>query len=269
MLRIATWNVNSLAARMERLEEWLRYAEPDVLCLQETKMSDQAFPAARFADLGYQAVHHGNGRWNGVAILARSDVTDVARAFSGEDPDTVAECRIIAATCQGIRIMSVYAPNGRSVGSEHYEAKLQWPARLHDEIASTCDPRQLLAVCGDFNIAPDDRDVWDPLQFTGSTHVTEPERRALGRLLDWGLVDVLRSHYDTGGIFTWWDYRGGGFHRHHGMRIDLVLATRALAARSTFVLVDRNARKGPRPSDHAPMLVDIEEAPDAVSNELR
>lgn len=242
---------------MERLEEWIGYAKPDVLCLQETKMSDEAFPAGAFANLGYEGAHHGNGRWNGVAILARAGISDVSKAFAGERPDEVAECRIIAATCEGIRIMSVYVPNGRSVGSEHYDAKLQWLSRLRNEIASTCDPRQPLALCGDFNVAPDDRDVFDPRQFVGSTHVSEAERTALGQVLEWGLVDVLRAHHDDGGIFTWWDYRGGGFHRHHGMRIDLVLATHALADRSTFVLIDRNARKGPRPSDHAPMLVDF------------
>ena len=256
--RLATWNVNSLGARIERVEEWLEYAQPDVLCLQETKMSDESFPALEFASLGYEAVHHGNGQWNGVAILSRVGLGDVRKAFTGENPDTVAECRIIAATCQGIRVFSVYVPNGRSVGSEHYQAKLAWMSRLRHEISGAFKPDGLVAVCGDFNIAPDDRDVWDPLHFEGSTHVTESERAALNELLDWGFVDVFRSHHSDGDLFTWWDYRGGGFHRHHGMRIDLVLATQELARSSTFALVDRNARKGQRPSDHAPVLVDFE-----------
>ncbi|MGH9063619.1 MAG: exodeoxyribonuclease III [Acidimicrobiales bacterium] len=258
-MRIATWNVNSLKARLTRVEEWLRYARPDVLCLQETKLADGAFPALAFSALGYESAHHGNGRWNGVAVLSRVGLEDVTAAFSGQDPDQVAEARIVSASCGGVRVASVYVPNGRSVGSEHYEAKLAWLSELHRHLEATCHPAGALAVCGDFNIAPDDRDVWDPARFEGATHVSGPERAALARLEEWGLVDAFRARHEEGGLFSWWDYRAGDFHEHRGMRIDLVLLTRALADRVTFALIDRFARKGRQPSDHAPVLVDVED----------
>jgi exodeoxyribonuclease-3 len=258
-VRIATWNVNSLKARMPWVEEWLAYAKPDVLCIQETKLADSSFPSMAFSSLGYESAHHGDGRWNGVAVLSRVGLKDVERGF-GTKADTEG-CRLIAATCGGVRVMSAYAPNGREVGSTHYAAKLEWFAELRSYLERRCDPDGLVALCGDMNVAPEDRDVWDPVALEGSTHVTEAERAALRALLDWGLTDVFRLHHKEGGLYSWWDYRDGAFHRHRGMRIDLLLVSRELARRASFSLVDRNARKALRdakPSDHAPVFVDVE-----------
>ncbi|HUC37280.1 MAG TPA: exodeoxyribonuclease III [Acidimicrobiales bacterium] len=255
-MRIATWNVNSLGARLPRVEEWLEYAQPDVLCMQETKVPDAAFPAMAFSALGYESAPHGDGRWNGVALLSRVGLEEVHRGFDGGADEQ--GCRIVSATCGGVRVHSVYVPNGRSVDSEHYVAKLEWLEELRAALERTCKPSEAVAVCGDFNVAPEDRDVWDPAAVEGSTHVTEPERQALGALEDWGLVDVFRVLYPQPDLFTWWDYRAGNFHKHIGMRIDLLLFSRTLADRSTYALVDRNARKGKQPSDHAPVLVDVE-----------
>jgi exodeoxyribonuclease-3 len=255
-MRLATWNVNSLTARMPRVEEWIGLHEPDILCLQETKQADTAFPAMAFASLGYQSVHHGDGRWNGVAIVSRVGLEDPTTGLGAAEDGS--GTRIVAATCGGIRVHSVYVPNGRVVGSEHYEAKLAWLARLRHYLDERCDPAAEVAVCGDFNVAPDDRDVWDPAAFVGATHVSEPERQALGALYDWGLVDVFRRHHDEGGVFSWWDYRAGDFHQGRGMRIDLILLTAGLAERSVSARVDRDARKGKKPSDHAPVVVDLD-----------
>ncbi|MCL4313317.1 MAG: exodeoxyribonuclease III [Actinobacteria bacterium] len=257
-MRLATWNVNSLNARMPRVEEWLDYASPDILCLQETKLTDEAFPTERFAELGYESVHHGSGRWNGVAILSRIGLTDSSYGFGDDDPYASGECRLLSARCGSIVVLSVYVPNGREVGSEYYEAKLLWLSHLQEYLAKRFDPMSMLAVCGDFNIAPTDKDLWDPAFFEGHTHVTEPERRSLEELLSWGLVDVFRLHRPESGLYSWWDYRGGDFHQHRGMRIDLILTTESLAKRSRWVLIDRNARKGRQPSDHAPVVVDFD-----------
>jgi len=257
-MRIATWNVNSLKVRMPRVEEWLGYARPDILCLQETKLSDSAFPSLAFAGLGYESVHCGQGQWNGVAILSRVGVEAVVAGFSDQATDETVEARLLWATCGGVRVASVYVPNGRSVGSEHYEAKLAWLDRLRRHIETACDPADPLAVCGDFNVAPDDRDVWDPTKLHGGTHVSPPERDAVAALNRWGLVDVFRRRYDDDRLYSWWDYRAGDFHQHRGLRIDLVLATPPLADRATYALIDRFARKGKLPSDHAPLLVDFE-----------
>ena len=254
-MRIATWNVNSLKTRMARVEEWLEYARPDVLCMQETKLADAAFPYGAFATLGYEAAHFGDGRWNGVALASRVGLEDVALGF-GDDTDEQG-CRLVAATCSGVRVHSVYVPNGRSVGSEHYEAKLAWLERLRARLEERCDPADAVAVCGDFNVAPEDRDVWSPAAFEGETHVTVPEREAVAALEAWGLVDAFRLQYDQDGLFTWWDYRAGNFHKRQGLRIDLVLVTKLLAGRFRYALMDRNARKGQQPSDHAPVFVDL------------
>jgi exodeoxyribonuclease-3 len=256
-VRLVTWNVNSLKARQERVEEWLAMAQPDVVCLQETKLADAAFPAMAFQALGYDSVHHGEGRWNGVAILSRVGIDDVVAGFDDDEmPDS--EARLLWATCGGVRVASVYAPNGRGLQEEHYQYKLRWFERLRAKLAATGDPAGRVAICGDFNIAPEDRDVYDPEAFVGETHVSEPERAALAALEAWGLVDVFRLHHEPGGLFSWWDYRAGNFHKGKGMRIDLVLATKELADRSTSVLIDRNARKGKSPSDHAPVIVDFD-----------
>ena len=257
-MRIATWNVNSLKARLPRVEEWIGYAHPDVLCMQETKLADAAFPVMAFEGLGYEVAFHGNGRWNGVAIASRVGLEDPVAGFSGEVEDDIVESRFMSATCGGVRVSSVYVPNGRSVGSEHYEAKLAWLGRLDAHLREVCDPDGSVALCGDFNIAPDDRDVWDPSKVNGATHVSPPERQALQRMLDWGLVDAFRERYQEDRLFSWWDYRAGDFHQHRGMRIDLVLVTRKLAERVEYALIDRFARKGKLPSDHAPLLVDFD-----------
>jgi exodeoxyribonuclease-3 len=258
-VRLATWNVNSLKARLARVEEWLAYAQPDVVCLQETKLADAAFPTLAFSALGYESAHHGDGRWNGVAILSRVGLSDVVNGFRSAHEDEGAETRLLAATCGGIRVHSVYVPNGRSLESEQYPAKLEWLAQLRDLVATTAADASLpIAVCGDFNIAPEDRDVYDPAKFIGATHVSDAERAALAEIEAVGLVDAFRAVYDQDRLFTWWDYRAGDFHNHRGMRIDLVLLSKALADSVRWALIDRNARKGKLPSDHAPLVVDVE-----------
>ena len=257
-MRIATWNVNSIRARLDRVEEWLVEVAPDVCCFQETKLVDAAFPSGRFSKLGYEVAHHGDGRWNGVAIASRVGLTDVGRGFAGGETDDNAEPRLISATCGGVRVMSVYVPNGRAVESEHFQAKLAFLHHLRQHLDATCDPRDAVVVCGDFNVAPDDIDVFDPAHFVGATHVTRKERDALAEVLGFGLTDVFRESYPAPPrLFSWWDYRAGDFHSGRGMRIDLVLATRVLADRVSFALVDRNARKGKQPSDHAPVVVEV------------
>lgn len=258
-MRIATWNVNSLKARLPRVEEWLGYAQPDVLCIQETKLSDDTFPQLAFGALGYEAVHHGPGQWNGVATLSRVGIEDVSSGF-GEgvlDPYE-GDARLLATTCGGIRFVNVYVPNGREVPSEFYDRKLQWFDCLSTWIDGGARPTDPLVVMGDFNVAPEDRDLWSPKAFEGSTHVTPQERAAVTRLHEWGLHDAFRAVYpDTDKLFSYWDYRRGDFHEHRGMRIDLVLATQPVIDRVQWALVDRNARKGQQPSDHAPVVIDL------------
>jgi exodeoxyribonuclease III len=258
VVRIATWNVNSLNARLNRVERWLQTFEPDVLCLQETKLADDAFPALTFEALGYESLHHGEGRWNGVAILSRVGLDDPVAGFGdGEEPD--ADARIAWATCGGVRIATCYIPNGRSLDDDHYQYKLRWLDRLRADLDGQCTPADDIVVCGDFNVAPDDRDVHDPSKLEGQTHTSKEERGRIAGLLDWGLIDVFREHHDEGGLYSWWDYRGGNFHKKIGMRIDLLLTSRAVADTVNTVMVDRNERKGPKddpPSDHAPVLID-------------
>ena len=258
-MRLATWNVNSLTARLPRVEEWIEAHQPDVLCLQETKQADAAFPATAFSGLGYEAIHHGDGRWNGVAVLSRLGLEDPSAGFGSEEDGQ--GTRLVAATCGGVRVHSVYVPNGRTVDSEHYQGKLAWLARLRHYLADHCDPAGRVAVCGDFNVAPTDRDVWDPAAFVGATHVSPEERAALQALEEWGLVDVYRAEHPDGGVFSWWDYRAGDFHQGRGMRIDLILLTAELAAHAVDSRIDRDARKGKKPSDHAPVVVDVDVDP--------
>jgi exodeoxyribonuclease-3 len=248
----------------------MQAANPDIVCLQETKQTDAAFPSGAFSELGYLSAHHGDGRWNGVAIVSRVGLDRVARGFGSEEDGQ--GCRIVAATCGGVRVHSVYVPNGRSLDSEHFGYKLQWLARLRRYLDETCDPAGDVAVCGDFNVAPRDSDVWDPAHFVGMTHVSPPERGALDRVMDWGLVDVFERLHPDGGVFSWWDYRGGAFHLGHGMRIDLVLLSEPLAGRCTAAEIDREARKkspsGNKPSDHTPVVVELEEpGPSGSSSE--
>ncbi len=258
-MRLATWNVNSVQARLPRLLGWLDGVQPDVLCLQETKAPDAGFPVKEVGELGYEAALHGNGRWNGVAILSRAGLDDVRRGFPGEPGFPDPEARAISATCAGCRVWSVYVPNGRALDSPHLAYKLAWLAALRGALGGELSPGggTRLAVCGDFNIAPHDDDVWDPAAFTGSTHVTPQERAALARLLDLGLTDVPARAL-KGQPFTYWDYRAGMFHKGMGMRIDLVLASAALAGAVADAYIDREARKGTGPSDHAPVVVDFE-----------
>jgi exodeoxyribonuclease-3 len=244
---------------LPRVEEFLGYADVDVLCLQETKCSDKSFPALAFSALGYESVHYGQGQWNGVAVLSRVGIDSADFGFGEEfDDPYVGDARLLAVVSGNVNVMSVYVPNGRMVGSEHYERKLQWLALLRDWIAKRFDPSTPLIILGDFNVAPEDRDLWDPAAFVGSTHVTEPERDAVRALCEWGMVDVFRRVYPgIDGLYTYWDYRAGDFHQHRGMRIDLALATAPVADRVTWAVVDRNARKGSQPSDHAPLIVDV------------
>jgi exodeoxyribonuclease-3 len=257
-MRIATWNVNSLKIRLPRVEEWLAYASPDVLCMQETKLADSAFPALAFAALGYESAHHGQGQWNGVAILSRVGLEDVVAGFSDQKEDETTEARLLWATCGGVRVASVYVPNGRQVGTEHYAAKLEWLDRLRRHVETAHDPGEQLVICGDFNVAPEDRDVWDATKVNGATHVSPPEREAVAGLVEWGLVDTFRRLRPEPNIYSWWDYRAGDFHQGRGMRIDLMLATKGVADRAEFALIDRFARKGKLPSDHAPLLIDFD-----------
>lgn len=256
-MRFATWNVNSLKVRLPRVEAWLAEVQPDVLAMQETKLSDDAFPALTFQTLGYESVHNGQGQWNGVALLSRVGLERPVYNFAaGIEPDH--EARIVTATCGGVRVSSVYVPNGRSLDNDHYQYKLGWMARLRDHVSTENQPSDPVIVMGDFNIAPDDRDVWSTKAYEGGTHISQPERDVLASLCNWGMSDLFRKHHDEAGLFSWWDYRGGDFHKGQGMRIDLVLGTQVVADRCSFAIVDRNARKGQQPSDHAPVLVDID-----------
>jgi exodeoxyribonuclease III len=257
-MRIATWNVNSVTARLPRLVQWLAQAKPDVVCLQETKVAAAAFPYAELDAAGYEAAAHGNGRWNGVAIVSRVGLADVRHGFPGEPGFPGPEARSITAQCGGLRLWSVYVPNGRALDSPHYTYKLQWLAALRETVSVELATAAPLALCGDFNIAPADTDVWDPAAFTGSTHVSQPERDALADLLALGLTDVYPRALKGPAPFTYWDYRAGAFHKGMGMRIDLVLASGALAGSVTDAYVDREARKGTAPSDHAPVVVDLD-----------
>ena len=259
-MRIATWNVNSVKQRVPRLLPWLDQRRPDVVCLQETKLGDEAFAtllAEPLAERGYTFAHHGQGQWNGVAILSRVGLDDAEPGFAGQpDYDGRAEARAISATCGGVRVHSLYVPNGREVASDHYAYKLAWLDALRASVAA--GPADV-ALCGDMNIAPADADVFDPGAYVGHTHVTTPERSAIEAF---GLVDVVRERWPDERVFSYWDYRAGMFHQDLGMRIDLILASAPVAARVQAAWVDREARKGKLPSDHAPVMVDLDVAPD-------
>jgi exodeoxyribonuclease-3 len=259
---VVTWNVNSVKQRMPRLLPWLDERQPDVLCLQETKLADDAFAELLGKELearGYEVATHGEAAWNGVAILSRAGLDDVVSGIEGAPGFPHPEARAVSATCGGIRIVSVYVPNGRTPGSDHYAYKLEWLAALRDMVAAGPDAT---IVCGDMNIAPTDDDVFDPDAYVGHTHVTKPERAALAELQALGLHDVIRDHWPNERVFSYWDYRAGMFHQDLGMRIDLVLASAPVAERVKAAWIDRQARKGKGPSDHAPVIVDLDEAPD-------
>ena len=260
-MRIATWNVNSVMARLPRLVEWLEQTAPDVACLQETKVAAGAFPAEAVEPLGYAVAHHGEGRWNGVAVLSRVGLAEVTRGLPGDPgfPDeSTLEARTLAATCGPVRVRSVYVPNGRTPDDPHYAYKLRWLNALAATAKAEAAAAGPFAVMGDFNIAPTDADVWDPAAFVGSTHVTPAERDALTALAGCGLADVLPRIAKGPHPYTYWDYRAGAFHKGMGMRIDLVYANQALAGLVKDAWVDREARKGKAPSDHAPVVVDLD-----------
>jgi exodeoxyribonuclease-3 len=261
-MRIATWNVNSVKQRLPRLLPWLDERRPDVVCLQETKLADGAFVELlgdALAERGYAMALHGEATWNGVAIISRAGLEDVVAGIPGSPGFPNPEARAVSATCGGVRVVSVYVPNGRTPGSEHYEYKLAWLKSLRDMVAAGAEAT---VVCGDMNIAPTDEDVFDPEAYAGQTHVTPPERAALAELLALGLHDVVRERWPNERVFTYWDYRAGMFHQDLGMRIDLILASAPVASRVRAAWVDRHARKGSGPSDHAPVIVDLDEAPD-------
>jgi exodeoxyribonuclease-3 len=261
-VRIATWNVNSVKQRLPRLLPWLDERQPDVVCLQETKLTDDKLAELLGSELdarGYAIAAHGEAAWNGVAILSRVGLDDVVPGLAGGPGFPHREARAVAATCGGVRVVSVYVPNGRVPDGEHYQYKLAWLASLREVLAAS---PAATVVCGDMNIAPTDEDVFDPDAFIGQTHVTPPERAALAALEELGFHDVVRDRWPDRRVFSYWDYRAGMFHQDCGMRIDLVLASSPVADRVRAAWIDRQARKGKGPSDHAPVIVDLDEAPD-------
>jgi exodeoxyribonuclease III len=261
-MRVATWNVNSVKQRLPRLLPWLDERQPDVVCLQETKLTDEDFKELLNDELdqrGYDVAAHGEASWNGVAILSRVGLDGVVNGIPGAPGFPRPEARAVSANCGGVRITSVYVPNGRQPDSEHYKYKLAWLAALREMVAEGPDAA---IVCGDMNIAPTDDDVFDPDAYIGQTHVTQPERDALKNLQSLGLHDVVRDRWPNERVFSYWDYRAGMFHQDLGMRIDLVLASEPVAERVKAAWIDRQARKGKGPSDHAPVIVDLDEAPD-------
>lgn len=274
-MRIATWNVNSLKARLEAVELWLERARPDILLMQETKLGDDDVPEMPFRMAGYELLHHGEGRWNGVAIASKVGLEAPVTNFgdgpvrasrspkdapTADDFDPGTEARMVSAVCGGIRVVSLYAPNGRELDSPWYEGKLRWFDRLAAWVDETADPADALLLGGDLNITPADEDVWDASAAHGATHVSEPERAKLAALRDWGLIDTYRLHQPEPDRFSWYDYRAGAFHKNMGMRIDLLYGTRPVADRVVWAEIDREARKGPpTPSDHAPVVIDLDE----------
>ena len=253
---VATWNVNSVRVRLPRLEQWLRNRQPHVVCLQETKVVNEDFPTASIEALGYHCLLNGQKTYNGVAILSRARPASPIYQLPGDGDDSPR--RLLMATIGGVHVINVYAPNGSEVGTEKYAFKLDWYRRLREYLADSMDPGSDIVLCGDFNVAPEDRDVWDPEKWRGRILFSEPEKEVFGALIAWGFQDALRLHRSEGGIYSWWDYRAGAFHRGWGMRIDHVLLTESMATRCRSVEIDRDERKGPKPSDHAPVLATLD-----------
>ncbi|MBT8401970.1 MAG: exodeoxyribonuclease III [Rhodothermia bacterium] len=255
-MKVATWNVNSVKARLERLLVWLDKAEPDVVCLQELKVTDEAFPAEALADAGYNAAAHGQRTYNGVAILSRKEISDISSGMGDgvDDP----QARVIKASTYGIDVVSVYVPNGREVGSDKWEYKLDWLSRFRKYLDENLTKNKRVAIGGDFNVAPEERDVANPDKWRESVLCHEGGRERLQSLIDWGLVDTIRMHHDGEGPFSWWDYRRLAFPKGDGLRIDHVLATKKLADTCVDAYVDRDERKGKKPSDHAPVVAEFE-----------
>lgn len=274
-MRIATWNVNSLKARLEAVELWLERAQPDVLLMQETKLAEDDAPMMPFTMAGYELLHHGEGRWNGVAIASKVGLEAPITNFgdgpvresrstkdapSADDFDPLREARMVSAVCGGIRVVSLYAPNGRELDSPWYEGKLRWFDRLRAWLDEVAQPSDAVLLGGDLNVTPNDDDIWDAAAAHGATHVSEPERAKLADLRAWGLIDTYRLQRSEIDHFSWYDYRAGMFHKNMGMRIDLLYGSRSVADRVIWAEIDRVARKGPpTPSDHTPVVIDLDE----------
>lgn len=255
-MKIATWNINSIGVRLQHVLDWLSLNRPDVLCLQEIKCKDEKFPAEAFRELGYQAEVYGQKTYNGVATLSLAQAANVRKGFTDDGED--AQRRLLAATVNGVTVVNVYIPNGSEVGSEKYQYKLNWLEKLRKFLDENLDPTQLAVLCGDFNVAPEDRDVHDPKLWAGQILCSEAERNALQKVEDWGLVDVFRQHHDDEGVFSWWDYRGGAFPKNLGLRIDHLWATEPLSKLCSAIWIDKTPRALERPSDHAPVVAEFD-----------
>jgi exodeoxyribonuclease-3 len=255
-MRIVTWNVNSVRARLDRVVAWLDRHRPDVLCMQETKVVDEAFPREQIEALGYRLEVYGQKTYNGVAIASLHEMEDLVRGFPGDDESDAK--RVIGATVGGIRVLNLYVPNGKAPDTEPFALKLHWLSRLRAFLDSDYDPNGDLVVLGDMNIAPEDRDVYDPVRLYETIHCTKVEREALGKVKGFGLADAFRLHHEEKGLYSWWDYRAAMFRRGLGMRIDLVLVTPSLAQRCVDVTIDVEERRGEKPSDHAPVIAEFE-----------
>lgn len=254
-MKIATWNVNSIAVRLQQALDWVQTNRPDVLCLQEIKCTDDRFPTAPFQELGYQIQTFGQPTYNGVATLSLHPIDQVQKGFPEDAPE--AQRRLLMTAIAGVKVINVYIPNGSEVGSEKYMYKLDWLNKLRAYLESNLTPTEPVVLCGDFNIAPEDRDVHDPILWYGKILCSPPEREALQNIAAWGFTDVFRQHHSEPGLFSWWDYRGGGFRRNQGLRIDHLWATASLAHTSRDCRIDTAPRKLERPSDHAPVLADF------------
>lgn len=255
-MKIATWNVNSILARLPHVTRWLEAVQPDVLCIQETKCTDDKFPALEFKGVGYDCVIFGQQSYNGVAILSRAGCGNVKRGYPTDD--ATSHARLLAATIGGVSIVNVYIPNGQMVGSEKYQYKLDWMKRLREFLDQNYDPKAPVLLCGDFNVAPEERDVHDPRLWQNRILFSEPERAALQHVKDWGLTDTFRLHTEEAGYYSWWDYRAGAFRRNLGLRIDHVWVSPPLTARSRATSIDKEPRQWERPSDHAPVVAEFD-----------
>jgi exodeoxyribonuclease-3 len=254
-MKLATWNVNSVGARLPLVLKWLEAAQPDVLCLQETKCTDDKFPADAFTALGYESATHGQRTYNGVAILSRVPLTKVQKGFP--DDDETAHARLLAATADGVRVVNVYIPNGAFVGSDKFFFKLDWMRRLRAFFDESYKKREKVLLCGDFNVAPEERDVHDPSAWAGKILFSHREREALAEIKDWGFEDAFRLHTEGDGHFSWWDYRAGSFRRNAGLRIDHIWTSEKLAADCTASWIDKEPRAWERPSDHTPVVAEF------------
>jgi len=254
-MKIATWNVNSIRKRLDRVVPWLAEHRPDILCLQETKVEDEAFPRAEIEAAGYYVLCHGQKTYNGVALLTREPALDPVEGFGDNVQDE--QARFLVAKIGDVRVGTVYVPNGQEVGSEKFRYKLDWMRRWRDWLAANADAATDLALCGDLNVAPEDRDVYDPVAWKDQVLCSPDERAALAEVCRWGLVDAFRQHHPEPGLYSWWDYRQLGFPKNHGLRIDMILCSPSLAGRCTSVEIDRDARKGKNPSDHAPVIAEF------------